>query len=179
MISNPNLIKIKAKRMFYEAASDIEDLLVQLSREGSTYFAEKKSNTLEHTMHHLACFAAGLYGHAAMEVQNDNSERWMDLAKEIINTCHESYIRAETKLGPDVMKFTDSVEARGIKEGDKKFIQRPEVVESYFILWRLTKDTKYRDWGWEVVEALDKHTKTDAGYAGIKDVYKVISKYST
>merc|ERR1719270_53276 len=97
----------------------------------------------------------------------------MDLAREIINTCHESYIRAETKLGPDVMKFTDSVEARGIKEGDKKFIQRPEVVESYFILWRLTKDTKYRDWGWEVVEALDKHTKTDAGYAGIKDVYKI------
>ena len=77
------------------------------------------------------------------------------------------------------MKFTESVEARGIKEGDKKFIQCPEVVESYFILWRLTKDTKYRDWGWVVAEALDKHTRTDAGYAGIKDAYKVISKYST
>ena len=43
MISNPNLTKIKAKRMFYEAASDIEDLLVQLSREGLTYFAEKNT----------------------------------------------------------------------------------------------------------------------------------------
>ena len=65
--------------MFYEAVSDIEDLLVQLSREGLTYFAEKKSNTLEHSIHHLACFAAGLYDHAAMEVEKVTSEQRQNL----------------------------------------------------------------------------------------------------
>jgi mannosyl-oligosaccharide alpha-1,2-mannosidase len=25
-------------------------------------------------------------------------------------------------------------------------------VESYYYLWRLTKDPKYREWGWELVQ---------------------------
>ena len=29
---------------------------------------------------------------------------------------------------------------------------RPETVESYFYMWRLTGDQKYREWGWEVVQ---------------------------
>ena len=32
------------------------------------------------------------------------------------------------------------------------YILRPETFESYFLLWRLTKDPKYRDWGWEAVQ---------------------------
>ena len=77
------------------------------------------------------------------------------------------------------MKFTDEVEARGITYGDRHFKQRPEAVESYFVMWRLTKDPKYREWGWKVVEALDKHSRTDAGYAGIKDVYQIPTEKDT
>ena len=32
------------------------------------------------------------------------------------------------------------------------YILRPETFESYFIMWRLTKDPKYREWGWEAVQ---------------------------
>ena len=32
-------------------------------------------------MDHLACFAAGMYGLAAHEEKDDNSERWMEIAK--------------------------------------------------------------------------------------------------
>ena len=32
-------------------------------------------------MDHLACFAAGMYGLAAHEEKDDNSERWMEVAK--------------------------------------------------------------------------------------------------
>ena len=50
---------------------------------------------------------------------------------------------------------------------------RPETVESYFIMWRVTHHQKYRNWGWQVVEALDKYCRTDeGGYAGIKDVWQ-------
>ena len=55
------------------------------------------------------------------------------------------------------------------------YILRPETVESYFLMWRLTKDPKYREWGWEMVQALDKHCKAEAGYSGIRNVYQVAS----
>ena len=53
------------------------------------------------------------------------------------------------------------------------YILRPETVESYFLMWRLTKDPKYREWGWEMVQALDTHCKSEAGYSGIRNVYQV------
>lgn len=53
------------------------------------------------------------------------------------------------------------------------YILRPETVESYFLMWRLTKDPKYREWGWEMIQALDTHCKSEAGYSGIRNVYQV------
>ena len=71
------------------------------------------------------------------------------------------------------------------------YILRPETFESYFILWRLTKDPKYREWGWEAVQvnlnhihrltdvrvalfqALENSCRTDGGYSGIRNVYQV------
>ena len=32
------------------------------------------------------------------------------------------------------------------------YLLRPETVESFFVLWRVTHDQKYREWGWKVVE---------------------------
>ena len=84
---------MQAKTLFDEAALDIEEYLVHKSAGGLTYIAEWKYGRLEHKMDHLACFAAGMYGLAAQEEQDDNSERWLELAQEITNTCHESYVR--------------------------------------------------------------------------------------
>ena len=77
------------------------------------------------------------------------------------------------------------------------YLLRPETFESYFIMWRLTKEPKYREWGWESVQvkyslynmrslwsssnlptlsvhqALERSCRTDGGYSGIRDVYKV------
>lgn len=39
-----------------------------------------------------------------------------------------------------------------MKANERYYILRPETFESYFILWRLTHDQKYRDWGWEAVQ---------------------------
>ena len=46
--------------MFDEAATDVENELVQTSNSGMTYFAEQKFGRLEHKMDHLACFG-GMY----------------------------------------------------------------------------------------------------------------------
>ena len=53
------------------------------------------------------------------------------------------------------------------------YILRPETIESYFLMWRLTKDQKYRDWGWEMVQALDKSCKVEGGYSGVRNVYQI------
>ena len=60
--------------------------------------------------------------------------------------------RSDTKLGPEAFRFSDAVEARALKSNERYYILRPETFESYFILWRLTHDQKYRDWGWEAVQ---------------------------
>ena len=164
---------MQAKTLFDEAALDIEEYLVHKSAGGLTYIAEWKYGRLEHKMDHLACFAGGMYGLAAEEEQDANSARWMELAKGITNTCHESYDRSDTKLGPEAMRFSDSIEARALKQNERYYILRPETVESYFLMWRLTKDPKYRDWGWEMVQALDRHCKAEGGYSGIRNVYQV------
>jgi mannosyl-oligosaccharide alpha-1,2-mannosidase len=48
--------------------------------------------------------------------------------------------------------------------------QRPELVESLFYLWRFTHDPIYREWGWEVFEAIEKHCRVENGYVGLHDV---------
>ena len=43
-------------------------------------------------------------------------------------------------------------------------------MEGWFYLWRVTGKQQYRDWCWEVVEALERHCRATAGYTGIRNV---------
>ena len=72
----------------------------------------------------FSCFTAGMYGLAAHEEQDQNSDRWLGIAAGITNTCHESYDRTDTKLGPEAFRFTDSVEARAVKQNERYYILR-------------------------------------------------------
>ncbi|KAL0947331.1 hypothetical protein HGRIS_013450 [Hohenbuehelia grisea] len=65
-------------------------------------------------------------------------------------------------------------------EGDRDYILekeyyilRPETIESFFIMWKTTGDTKWRERGWAAFEAIEKHARTKHGYANIKNVDKV------
>jgi len=75
--------------------------------------------------------------------------------------------------GPESFRFSDAMEARALRQNEKYYILRPEVVESYFVLWRLTGDPKYRDWGWDAAQAIQKHCKdpVSGGYSGLRNVY--------
>lgn len=79
------------------------------------------------------------------------TDKYRNAAADITHTCHESYDRTAVKLGPEVFRFTEAMEAKALRVSEKYYILRPEVIESYFVLWRTTKDPKYRDWGWEAV----------------------------
>lgn len=167
---------VQAKRLLLDAVKAIEAKMLLQSRSGFLYLAEIKYDRVEPKMDHLACFAGGFYGLMSRTLGEDPSvtkDHFMDVAKNITNTCHESYDRTPTKLGPESFRFTEQLEAKATKQNEKYYILRPEVIESYFYLWRLTKDQKYRDWGWEAVQALEKHCRVDGGYTGLKNVYQI------
>lgn len=161
----------EARQMFDEAMDAAMKHLLKESPAGLTYFAEMKFERVEHKMDHLACFSGGMLALASKTLKDDHSSKYMDTAKQITNTCHESYDRTYTKLGPESFRFSEGAEARALKSTEKYYILRPETIESYFYLYRLTKDEKYRDWGWEAVQALEKHCRVPGGYTGIKNVY--------
>lgn len=53
-------------------------------------------------------------------------------------------------------------------------IFRPETVESLFIAYRLTGDERYRDHGWRIFQAIEKHCRVDTGgYATIINVDEI------
>ena len=53
-------------------------------------------------------------------------------------------------------------------------LKRPETVESLFIAFRLTGDKRYRDHGWAIFQAIEKHCRvTSGGYATIVNVDEV------
>ena len=44
-------------------------------------------------------------------------------------------------------------------------------MESLFIAWRLTGDPQYREWGWAIFEAIEKHCRIESGgYASVLNV---------
>ena len=40
---------------------------------------------------------------------------------------------------------------------------RPETVESLFVLYRVTRDPIYREWGWEILQAFQRHGRVQSG----------------
>ncbi|KAL3276554.1 hypothetical protein HHI36_011929 [Cryptolaemus montrouzieri] len=161
----------EVRQMFDDAMESVFKHMLQTSTGGLMYFADLKFDRPEHKMDHLGCFSGGLLALGSRTLKNHMSDRYMDVAKGITNTCHESYDRTFTKLGPEAFRFTEGAEARALKTSEKYYILRPEVIESYFYMYRLTKDQKYRDWAWEAAQALEKHCRVNGGYTGLKNVY--------
>uniref|UniRef100_A0A8D3CRX7 alpha-1,2-Mannosidase n=1 Tax=Scophthalmus maximus TaxID=52904 RepID=A0A8D3CRX7_SCOMX len=161
----------EGKKMYYDALQAIETNLMRKSSGGLTYIAEWKGGLLEHKMGHLTCFAGGMIALGADGAPGDKTGHQMEQAAEIARTCHESYVRTALKLGPEAFRFDGGVEAIATRQNEKYFILRPEVIETYMYMWRFTHDPKYREWGWEAVQALEQHCKVEGGYSGIRDVY--------
>ncbi|XP_063810244.1 mannosyl-oligosaccharide 1,2-alpha-mannosidase IC isoform X2 [Pseudophryne corroboree] len=83
----------EAKGMYYEAVEAIEAHLIRRSAGGLTYIAEWRGGVLDHKMGHLTCFAAGMLALGANDALEKKKDHYMDLAADIANTCHESYVR--------------------------------------------------------------------------------------
>lgn len=139
---------------------------------GNMFIAESKNGTKHNKMGHLACFIGGLFALSAADARSvDEAERLFRSGMGITETCYRGYANSATGLGPEEMQFDTPVELSSANAGHRYYVLRPEVIESYFYMWRITKDERYRTYAWEAVEALEKHARCGArGYCGIKDV---------
>ncbi|KAG6335738.1 hypothetical protein ID866_3362 [Astraeus odoratus] len=50
------------------------------------------------------------------------------------------------------------------------YLLRPEVVESLYLMWRTTGDELWKERGWEIFLAIEKHCRTDYGFASVRGV---------
>lgn len=128
---------------------------------------------------------------------NARKSQEMKLAKELMRTCWAMYKVTETGLAPEIAWFdvepadlqSDHLapsEQRGssrddfaawrvdliVKPNDAHNLQRPETVESLFVMWRITQDPIYRTWGWEIFKAFQEHTflGEGQGYTSLDNV---------
>ena len=54
--------------------------------------------------------------------------------------------------------------------GDRRYILRPEAIESVFVLYRITGDRRLMDVAWRMFTTIDKHTKTEFANAALDDI---------
>ncbi|GAA5950758.1 hypothetical protein JCM8115_004964 [Rhodotorula mucilaginosa] len=148
---------------------------------------------------HLVCFLGatlllGVTDGNTLPVPPDESQfdehetdDWY-LGKQLIRTCVDTYVETKTGLAPEIVYFhTHPNDAKKYgrewfinsrKPGpdqeppiDARNILRPETVESLFVAYRVTGDPIYREWGWKIFQAFEKHCRLPGGgYASIRDV---------
>ncbi|KAL8708500.1 MAG: hypothetical protein Q9220_006658 [cf. Caloplaca sp. 1 TL-2023] len=53
---------------------------------------------------------------------------------------------------------------------DRRYILRPEAIESVFIFYRISGEKKYQDAAWQMFTAIENYTRTDIANAAIDDV---------
>ena len=63
-----------------------------------------------------------------------------------------------------------------VSSGAPFYILRPEAVEAFYYLSKLTGDPIYREWGWEVFQSIQKYCKANHGYASLHNVDNINSQ---
>ena len=111
----------------------------------------------------------------------------MQLARELMQTCWGMYKWMATGLSAEITYFNigkpplpesaphqapaefdpapdaEWRKAFDVKPLDTHNLQRPETVESLFYMWRITGETKYRDWGWDMFKSFMNYTAVADG----------------
>jgi len=161
-------------RSMYDKAMDgLHRELVQRSKpRGLTYLAELEEKKISHKMDHLACFMGGNLALGAYTnpdgLDSPRAKRDLRLGKALAYTCYQMYSNHKSGIAPEFVKFNVDYDFASDKAA--YYFLRPETVESFFILNKLTGDPVYREWGWEVFQAIEEHCRSDVAYASLKDV---------
>ncbi|GBC04737.1 hypothetical protein RclHR1_05830015 [Rhizophagus clarus] len=131
-------------------------------------------------MGHLSCFIPGLLALGSKVLDRPKD---LEIAIRLAETCYFVNRMTHTGIGGEEVWFkvveeknttTNETQKRlpdGIYRLSPSYsLLRPETIESFFILYRITGDKKYQDQGWDIWQSIEKWCKTPAGYSGLDDV---------
>ncbi|XP_041530919.1 endoplasmic reticulum mannosyl-oligosaccharide 1,2-alpha-mannosidase isoform X1 [Microtus oregoni] len=158
---------------YVKAIEGIKTHLLRHSQPGMlTFVGELAHGRFSAKMDHLVCF---LPGTLALGVHHGLPADHMNLAQSLMETCYQMNRQMETGLSPEIAHFNMHPRADHkdveVKPADRHNLLRPETVESLFYLYRVTRDRKYQDWGWEILQSFNKYTRVPSGgYSSINNV---------
>lgn len=165
-------------RDMYDRAIDgvMHLLLKSSSPSGLAFLADYNNGRVHRKMDHLVCFMPGILALGAYNdptgVNSARAKRDLAVAKALMYTCREMYHRMASGISPEYVEFPEGQDMV-VGMSAPFYILRPETAESLFVLNKLTGDPIYRDWAWEIWEAIDKRCKTDVAYGSLHDVNTV------
>lgn len=162
----------KFLKQYLSAVSAVNETLVGYSVPSHLPFTGRRwMGLLDTTMEHLACFYPGLL---ALGLSHGLHPEQAALAGRLAESCYMMYKHTPTGLAAEVTLFNTQ---RGSTEDLAVMVDgyklRPETVESLFLLYRLTGDEKYREWAWQIFQAIEQHCRVaSGGYSNLKTVAK-------
>ncbi|KAG9295329.1 hypothetical protein G9A89_013358 [Geosiphon pyriformis] len=177
------------RRLWNEAVFGIKKHLIAYSLPNNRlHFGEivqyPRDLTNNHVMDHLTCFMGGALALGSITNPQNPKSRLTDnedfkVAVELTETCAQLYFFTATNIAPEIVKFEMSSRIKpdfDILPGQTHNQLRPETIESFYYLWKITGDLKYREWGWTIFEAFEKYAKLEDGaYFELQDVRNVTS----
>jgi len=155
----------KLRQMYDEMIEGMATLLYATSQTNSWFLAEFSMGAPIFEMDHLACFVPGML---ALGAYGKNKERDMHIASQLMTSCVDMYKCSPSGLAPDRVNFHQDYS--DFIAVNPKYLLRPETLESLFIMYRKTKDSKYRNIAWNIYESIERNCRTKYGYSGIDDV---------
>jgi mannosyl-oligosaccharide alpha-1,2-mannosidase len=174
-IYSPDRFKIYGDQWKQAVESTIEHLLVPSAnheKTGGVWVANYDGEGgLEYTMGHLTCFIGGNMVQGGKALNYPNALRW---GLKLVAGCWEAYQSTATKIAPEQWVWgKDSKGGEDFEPTITAYYLRPEVAESIYLAWKHTGINIYREWMWELVQAVNKHCRVESGgYAGLQDVTK-------
>ncbi|KAI9728548.1 MAG: hypothetical protein M1834_007687 [Cirrosporium novae-zelandiae] len=94
---------------------------------------------------------------AVLKKNPDNSDRKVTNSTEAVALSEKKITDLRLQPGFSAIK-------------DRRFLLRPEAIESLFILYRITGASHLPDIAWDMFGSIDKHTRTFIGHASLNDV---------
>ena len=164
--------------LFRPKVPDNADILV-----ATTVTARGPSSaTRDNSGEHLACFVGGMY---ALGGRLTNNEKHVEIGRKLTDGCIWLYRNSPNGIMPE--KFTlfscpSQAECewdRGNQDfyvgvNDRRYLLRPEAIESVFYLYRITGDPSLQEAAWDMFQAITNYTTTDYANAALEDVMEQI-----
>ncbi|CEI62496.1 unnamed protein product [Fusarium venenatum] len=121
------------------------------------------------------------------------NQTFVDFGLKLSESYFETYRRTPAGIAPETFRWMDNgnnpltqdnanrspprkwqsfYEKSGFFHTNPEYILRPETIESLYYAYRATGDKRWQDMAWEAFASLNKMSKVEGGYTGLRSVMK-------